>query len=476
MLTSIRPFRLVLACGVPLFFMATGVADDLAARVSAKIQAVPVLSGNPIAVKTLGPTVWLSGTASSAQQQAALAIARQTPGVERVVDQLSVSRPVADPASPSASLQQLFAPQRMAPVASTARAAMQQQATGAPAGGTASDQAELATAVAAALRNSGSLKGYRVSVMAKDGTVWLTGTLSSLDQLQGAVSLAERTPGVERVVNRLSVAEAVAGAPESSGRFSLPDSMRSMIGLTAKTDTAVRQDAAVHQAAGAMREDGVELAAGEFPAGESAGLIQLTQAHQNAVGQAQYPVQRRSVAPRGRQPMPRAAAPPMGRPLPMRMAARPPRGGVRPAGYGEPMVLPGPQEYADYGVDGQMVPGSMRMSEGGMGMPQGGMPMGGGPGMGQPMPMGGSGVGMPAVPVRGGGPNMPNYAWPSYAANPNYAALQYPTQYSPTAWPYIGPFYPYPQVPLGWRRVSLEWDDGWWFLDFDERHVHSHHR
>ncbi len=44
-------------------------------------------------------------------------------------------------------------------------------------------------------------------------------------------------------------------------------------------------------------------------------------------------------------------------------------------------------------------------------------------------------------------PNMPNYAWPSYAAYPNYAAVTYPKQYSASAWPYIGPFYPYPQVP-----------------------------
>ena len=63
---------------------------------------------------------------------------------------------------------------------------------------------------------------------------------------------------------------------------------------------------------------------------------------------------------------------------------------------------------------------------------------------------------------------MPNYAWPSYAAYPNYAGLTYPKQYSPTAWPYIGPFYPYPQVPLGWRKVTLEWHDGWWMLDFDD--------
>jgi hypothetical protein len=139
-------------------------------------------------------------------------------------------------------------------------------------------------------------------------------------------------------------------------------------------------------------------------------------------------------------------------------------------------------------ANGQMVPGSMRFTEGPAGggyCPPGQAGMGGSVGgAGGPMPMGGPGMGAGgmggpggmAVPVRGNGPNMPNYAWPSYSAYPNYAALQYPTQYSPTAWPYIGPFYPYPQVPLGWRRVSLEWDDGWWWLDFDERHIHSHHR
>ncbi len=72
------------------------------------------------------------------------------------------------------------------------------------------------------------------------------------------------------------------------------------------------------------------------------------------------------------------------------------------------------------------------------------------------------------TPVRYDQACMPNYAWPSYAAYPNYAAVTYPRQYSPTAWPYIGPFYPYPQVPLGWRKVTLEWKDGWWFLDFKD--------
>ena len=74
----------------------------------------------------------------------------------------------------------------------------------------------------------------------------------------------------------------------------------------------------------------------------------------------------------------------------------------------------------------------------------------------------------PGVP-RYDQPQMPGYAWPSYAAYPNYSAVTYPKQYSASAWPYIGPFYPYPQVPLGWRKVALEWDDGLWYLDFTSK-------
>lgn len=88
-------------------------------------------------------------------------------------------------------------------------------------------------------------------------------------------------------------------------------------------------------------------------------------------------------------------------------------------------------------------------------------------GNGNPMPMAMSAS--MAHPVQGDSASMPGYAWPSYASHPNYAAVTYPQQYSPTAWPYIGPFYPYPQVPLGWRKVTLEWDDGWWWLDFHNR-------
>ena len=75
--------------------------------------------------------------------------------------------------------------------------------------------------------------------------------------------------------------------------------------------------------------------------------------------------------------------------------------------------------------------------------------------------------------VRYDRPYMPNYAWPSYAAYPNYAQVCYPKHYSANAWPYIGPVYPYPQVPLGWREVTLKWHDGTWRMDYNDGSYHG---
>ena len=113
-------------------------------------------------------------------------------------------------------------------------------------------------------------------------------------------------------------------------------------------------------------------------------------------------------------------------------------------------------------MQGQM-PGQMQ------GQMQGQGPGGPGGAGGRPLPAYVPGPNGSPPPAAYDQPYMPNYAWPSYAAYPNYAAVTYPKQYSASAWPYIGPFHPYPQVPLGWRKVSLEWDDGWWFLDFQDR-------
>ncbi len=61
-------------------------------------------------------------------------------------------------------------------------------------------------------------------------------------------------------------------------------------------------------------------------------------------------------------------------------------------------------------------------------------------------------------------PKMPPYAWPTYAPYNNYSRVAYPEAYPYQSWPFIGPPYPFPKVPLGWRKIKLEWDDGhWWY-------------
>ncbi len=80
-------------------------------------------------------------------------------------------------------------------------------------------------------------------------------------------------------------------------------------------------------------------------------------------------------------------------------------------------------------------------------------------------PAGGAGGGAGATM------NQPNYAWPSYAPPGNFSAVGYPTAYPWQAWPNIGPFYPYPEVPLDWRAVTLRWDDGIWWLDFKKHYT-----
>ncbi len=124
----------------------------------------------------------------------------------------------------------------------------------------------------------------------------------------------------------------------------------------------------------------------------------------------------------------------------------------------------------------QLAMGHHRRNAGGM---DGGMPMyeesGAGatmaaqPGMnGGPMPEGPAGM---TGATQASMPNNPNYAWPSYAPYPNFSAVGYPTAYPWQAWPNIGPMYPYPEVPMDWRAVTLRWDDGIWWLDFKKNYT-----
>jgi hypothetical protein len=292
------------------------------------------------------------------------------------------------------------------------------------------DDQDIADGVANALEASGQMRDYKVGVKVQDGTAWLKGTVASQQQMTTAEMIAKSCYGVDRVVNNLTI-----GSSNVAGQ---PGMMRS--GLR-QPDSIGGGNA---QMAG-MRNNGVVRASMELP------------------DHAQQELQVAGPQPQTHDDMPMAArlnpSAPMQQPMPMQQGA------------------PGePQAYPMNGRQAQPMPPAANRRP---------LPMGargpyqqvaqhvpGGPeAVNTPRPMVGQPIGAAApAPMHYDNPQMPGYAWPSYAAYPNYAALTYPKQYSPTAWPYIGPFYPYPQVPLGWRKVTLEWDDGWWFLDFKDSH------
>jgi hypothetical protein len=236
---------------------------------------------------------------------------------------------------------------------------------------------EVAEQIGKHLRESGKLQNYSINVKYKDGTAWLSGRVSSPQQVAAAADVAGSYPEVTNVVNQLQVAARGTAAPAA--------------GQTTKSSL--------------------------------------------------WPVRRASVeAPRSSFD-PSHVTRPQPAPRMMPAAARMPSRPIRRVDHVVEYPSEGPYPYA----------------------PEVAMNMGG-----RPLPAYVHGSPGAAAPAKYDHPYMPNYAWPSYAPYPNYAALTYPKQYSPTAWPYIGPFYPYPQVPLGWRKVTLEWDDGWWFLDFKD--------
>ncbi len=257
-------------------------------------------------------------------------------------------------------------------------------------------------------QKSGALKGFGVDVKSNDGVVWLKGRAASSAQRTRILQIAESTPGVQRIRNSIRIPSTTK--PATSTRLPEPPAL-----------AQVAQPASTR-----LLPAPVQTVAAPVQAQP----IQAQPVHAQPV-QAQ-PVHAQ-LAPVQAQPAPYRAQQPYGQPL---------RTQPVQATIGAPII------------SGQIVGSQI------------GAPIGA-PVMGTPVPMGGHGgaIGAP----RYDSPNLPNYAWPGYSAYPNYAALSYPQQYSPSAWPYIGPFYPYPQVPLGWRKVSLEWDDGWWQLDFTDR-------
>jgi osmotically-inducible protein OsmY len=357
------------------------IAQEIAKQMRAEKESGN-LKGFGVEVEVDQATVWLRGYVSNADQEAlALDIARNVEGVDAVVNELTIKQLTRTVAArgPNLAPEQLLVDERPRSLDAV---------EGAPAD-------ELAQEVLQRLRkqqDEGNLRGFAIDIDVRDATVWLSGRVTSQQQLDLVLEEARYVPGVELVVNDLEIA----------GDATQP--------------TLANEP---------------QLAAAEIPTSTAVGTGTTPAAPAppvaaNQPAQALYPTYPYAYAP-VQYMAPQAAAQPNSQ-TPLAFA---------------------PAHRVNY----QTTPHG-----GGTYQPA------------APVPMAAPGVG--ATPARYDHPQMPGYAWPSYAAHPNYGAVTYPRQYSASAWPYIGPFYPYPQVPLGWRKVTLEWDDGWWFLDFKDRYHH----
>lgn len=321
---------------------------------------------------------------------------------------------------------------------------------------------EIADAIISTLKQkqaTGSLKGFDIDLSVDGGKVTFTGKVASDAQLNTVLAAAKSTAGVKDVVNKIEV----SGKGETSKPVTLPKAVvQPAVAPSKDTETTVRPASAdeppqlMEETSAVSSRDAsiTERVISKLSAEKDSGALRHFELDVSTVdgevwarGHVANAQQKQSV---------------------LQMIQR--TAGVR--------KVIDDISVTDQGVkaaSGETVVGSsMPVVGGGAGprafapsMLTGAQDMGGG-GMPAPVPMhqGPSyGAGVPRYDQ----PAMPNYAWPSYAAYPNYAAVTYPKQYSASAWPYIGPFYPYPQVPLGWRKVTLEWDDGLWYLDFNSK-------
>ena len=304
-----------------------------------------------------------------------------------------------------------------------------------------SQQLNQQVAQAIADKLSDKYPDYTINVRYNSGIATLGGELYSQEQVADAVSYVKSLPGVDRVNNNLKVIQRRAPQLEAV-------SVSSRLGNNNVHAVASEQLAAQSVSQPAVAQQPISSNAITQVSGrqQMQGVTDFTQ---------QIPQAATSVPSAGTAspPVP-TLTPPPAVPTP----AVTPEPTVQVSYVDAPQDLASPPSVSSFSPPFSPAPS---ISTGPTLAPQ---PYSASMNGNMPLPMGQQSPKM----GRYDQPNVPNYAWPTYAAPNNYSEVAYPRLYCPEAAPYIGPFYPYPQVPLEWRKVTLEWHDGYWWLDFDD--------
>lgn len=441
------------ALGAPFPFLKSQPADSQSAAeahnqkvaelVAQKLRAQK-LRGFDIEIIVQDGVCRLGGKIASAEQKAmATQVASQVAGVMSVENRLTVlqSRPTQPPAQQSTRP----APSAIQQAAYTAPAAAPQQQVK-PAGffgrmknlgrrrqpaapqatQAAPSEQQVAMQIGQAIHQMG-LKGHRVNLKFQQGVATLTGSVQDPRHVAAITQAVSQNPNVRQVDNRLSAPGMQPAA------FGAPPAVPAAPAAGGSNQAVASQ---IAQAIGQYQVAGMDI---EVRYNNGLATLNGTVAHPQQKMFAQQV----------------AMSVPGVQNVNNQLSFGPPPSAIQPVAYQQPPMGPGGPMGA-----GPMGPGGPMMGPGGPGGPQMMVP----PGAGQHAHGGGAQSHL-AYDL----PNLPDYSWPTYSSYPNYASVGYPKEYSASSWPYIGPFYPYPQVPLGWRKVQMEWDDGYWNLNFDSR-------
>jgi len=401
-------------------------------------------SGFDIEIEVQKGVCLLTGKiADQKQKDQATSVISRVPGIRTVNNQLVVLNgrgPASEPEFPvkqavardvtSNPIQQagfFTRPKQTRPLAGR-----QQPAAGQPASRSESPQQikQITTQIASAIGQSG-LRGHKINLRYGGGVATLMGAAQSPQDVARLTQVIARVHGVRQVNNQLHAPGMAPPVQQASGN-------------SGSSNQQVAEQIA--QALAANRLSGLDI-----EVRYNGGLATLS-----------GPVPHPQVVMIAHQV---AASVPGVLQVDNRLTVPGMQAGMQGQGYPgpgpqNPNVMPVSHQVARPPHPAMMAAGAMGgMAAGAMGMAQGNGP-GAGPhahGTGNPSHL--------AYDL----PNLPNHSWPTYASYPNYAQVTYPKEYGASAWPYIGPFYPYPQVPLGWRQVQLEWDDGSWNLNFRPR-------
>ena len=165
--------------------------------VKSKLAADDTVKAYQINVDTSGGVVTLTGTVpSSAARDRALQLARETDGVSRVEDRLTVN---------AAGTVDERGEQAARDAAAKTEGAADRAGDAAAGAGAAVTDAGITAAVKTRLLADPDVAGLKIDVDTKEHVVTLTGTVASAAQKTEAGNIARDTTGVTRVVNNLKV-------------------------------------------------------------------------------------------------------------------------------------------------------------------------------------------------------------------------------------------------------------------------------